>query len=92
MPAPFQDTALEIEAERRLLLKAATDIEQGWSRLRNQQELLTSLRASGQHSAEGERLVDMLQRMLIEWERHRDLIEQRLRYLERGAASSDPQE
>ena len=92
MPAPFEHTALEIEEERRLLRKADADIERGWSRLRDQQELLVSLRASGQHSVAGERLVDVLLQTLIEWERHRELIVQRLRYLERGvAASSDPQ-
>jgi hypothetical protein len=91
MVALSEQTMLEIEAERRLLQKADLDIERGRSRLRNQQELVASLQASSQHSTEGERLVQLLQRMLIEWERHRNLIEQRLAYLERGPGSSDPQ-
>jgi hypothetical protein len=90
MVALSEQTTLEIEAERRLLQKADLDIERGRSRLRNQQELVASLQASGQNSAEGERLVQSLQRMLIEWERHRNLIEQRLAYLEGGPGSSDP--
>ena len=79
----------EIEAEKRLLLKAEADIENGWSRLRNQQDLLTSLKASGHNTTEAERLVGLMKRTLIEWERHRLLIEERIAYLLARNSASD---
>lgn len=82
------ERAVELEAEKQLLVKAEADIESGWSRLRNQQELLNSLRASGHDTAQAERLIELLKRTLIEWERHRALIEQRIAYLEGGRAGS----
>ncbi|WP_245286499.1 hypothetical protein [Bradyrhizobium sp. ARR65] len=63
------------------MLKAQADILKGWERLRNQQDLVTSLRASGQNSAQAERLLELFKRTLVEWERHRALIEQRIAYL-----------
>jgi hypothetical protein len=44
------------------------------------------LQASGQNTEQAERLVSLLKRTLIEWERHRALIEQRIAYLEGGPA------
>ena len=83
------ERVLEIEAEKRLLLKAEADIEDGWSRLRSQQDLLTSLMASGHNTTEAERLVRLIRGTLIEWERHRLLIEQRIAYLQaRNSASA----
>jgi hypothetical protein len=89
MPAhPAATRVLEIEAEKRLLLKAQADIENGWWRLRNQQGLLTSLKASGHNTSEAERLVWLMESTLIEWERHRLLIEHRIAYLQdRNSAS-----
>ncbi|WP_291689282.1 hypothetical protein [Bradyrhizobium sp.] len=81
-----ESRTLEIEAERRQLLKAEADIEEGWSRLRNQEDLLASLRASGQNVKEAERLVRLLKSILIEWERHRGLIERRIAYLQKREA------
>ena len=78
------EKAVELESEKRLLVKAEADIESGWDRLRNQEDLLTSLRASGHNTEQAERLVELLKRTLIEWERHRALIEQRIAYLEGG--------
>jgi hypothetical protein len=80
------ERAVQLESEKQLLVKAEADIESGWSRLRNQQDLLTSLRASGQNTEQAERLVELLKRTLVEWERHRVLIEQRIAYLQGGAA------
>jgi hypothetical protein len=77
--------ALELAAEKRLLVKAEADIEAGWTRLRNQQDLLSSLQAAGENTREAERLVQLMKQSLIEWERHRVLIEQRIAYLEHGA-------
>jgi hypothetical protein len=76
--------ALELEAERSLLIKADTDIEEGWGRLRNQQELLTHMQLSGQDTDQAERLLRLLKCTLDEWERHRTLIEQRIAYLQTG--------
>lgn len=77
------DPAGQLRAEKTLLVKAARDIEEGWRRLRNQQQLLSDLQAGGHDSRQAERLVQLLQETLIEWERHRLLIEERVSYLER---------
>ena len=83
MPKPTAaERALELAGERSLLIKAEADIEEGWSRLRNQQELLTHMRISGHNTQEADRLVQLLKRTLVEWERHRTLIEQRIAYLQ----------
>jgi hypothetical protein len=79
------DRARELAAEKRLLLKAEANIEAGWSRIRNQQDLLSSLQAAGNNAREAERLEQLMKETLIEWERHRVLIEQRIAYLEHGA-------
>jgi hypothetical protein len=39
--------ALELEGEKRLLVKADADIEAGLARIRNQRDLLSSLEAAG---------------------------------------------
>ncbi|MBV8919677.1 hypothetical protein [Bradyrhizobium sp.] len=75
--------ALELEGEKRLLVKADADIEAGWTRLRNQQVLLSSLQAAGDNTREAERLVHLMEQTLVEWRRHRALIEQRIAHLER---------
>jgi hypothetical protein len=72
----------QLRAEKTLLIKAGRDIEEGWRRLRNQQQLLADLKADGHDSTQAERLVLLLQQILIEWERHRLLIEDRVHYLE----------
>jgi len=77
------DRAGELQAEKTLLLKAENDIEEGWKRLRNQQDLLSDLQASGHDITQAARLVQLMQQTLIEWERHRTLIEERVAYLER---------
>jgi hypothetical protein len=76
------DTAEQLRAEKTLLIKAERDIEEGWRRLRNQEQLLADLQAGGHDSKQAERLVQLLQQTLIEWERHRVLIEERVHYLE----------
>jgi hypothetical protein len=43
------------------------------------------LQAAGENTREAERLVQLMKQSLIEWERHRVLIEQRIAYLEHGA-------
>jgi hypothetical protein len=86
--AAFPDgRAEELRAEKALLLKAECDIEEGWKRLRNQRELLLELQAAGHDTRQAERLIQLLQSTLLEWERHRVLIEQRVAYLERETHS-----
>ena len=80
------DTRAELlRAERNLLVKADSDIEQGRQRLRNQENLLLELEAGGHDTKQAERLVELMRNTLTEWERHRVLIEERVAYLEKPA-------
>lgn len=74
----------ELQSERRQLIKAEADVEQGWARIRNQQDLVSELRMSGHDTRQAERLILLLKQTLVEWERHRSLIEARVAYLERA--------
>jgi hypothetical protein len=76
------DLARELKSEQRLLVKAEADIDAGWTRLRNQQDLLACLQSSGQNTTDAVRLFELLKLSLLEWERHRALIEQRIAYLQ----------
>jgi hypothetical protein len=87
MAAYPQSRIEELRSEKALLLRAESDIEQGWKRLRNQQDLLLELQAGGHDTRQAERLIVLLQSTLVEWERHRALIEQRVAYLERDSLS-----
>ena len=71
----------QLQIEQQLLLKAEADIEAGWKRVRSQEKLLSELRAAGYDTRDGERLTDLLLQTMVEWERHRTLIEQRVAYL-----------
>lgn len=86
MAAFPEKRAEELRTEKTLLLKAESDIEDGWKRLRHQQELLLELQAAGRDTRQAERLIELLKSTLVEWERHRVLIEQRAAYLEKGIA------
>jgi hypothetical protein len=77
----------ELRNEKALLIKAECDIEEGWKRLRNQQELLLELQGGGHDTKHAERLIELMKSTLIEWERHRALIEQRVAYLEKEVHS-----
>jgi hypothetical protein len=90
MAAYRADWAGQLRAEKTLLIKAESDIEEGWLRLRNQQSLLSGLQAAGHDTTQAERLVKLLQQTLVEWERHRTLIENRVAYLERQPPSELP--
>jgi len=85
-----RDLASELASEKQLLLKADTDIEAGRGRLHHQQELVDSLRNAGHNTVEAERLVGLMTDTLVEWERHRILIRDRVDYLERKKSESDP--
>ncbi|HTO61304.1 MAG TPA: hypothetical protein VMM15_08605 [Bradyrhizobium sp.] len=77
------EIALELEGEKRLLVKADADIEAGLTRIRNQQDVLSSLQTAGENTREAERLAHLLEQTLVEWRRHRALIGQRIAHLER---------
>ncbi|MEZ2141853.1 hypothetical protein AAE026_05975 [Bradyrhizobium sp. DN5] len=71
----------QLRTEQRLLVKADRDIEQGSQRIRDQEDRVRELTAEGHDTRQAERLVDLLKETLVEWERHRVLIEQRVTYL-----------
>jgi hypothetical protein len=77
---------LEIEAEKLQLVKADAHIEAGRGRLRDQQHLLRSVQSAGEESEDAERLLEAMKQTLIEWERHRELIEHRITYLKQDAS------
>ena len=87
-PAFLPKWADELHSEQKLLAKAELDIEQGWARLRDQQDLLSWLETTGHDTREAERLMQLFKRTLIEWERHRTLIEQRVAYLQRQVSGT----
>ena len=77
----------QLRLEQQLLVKADIDIEEGWQRIRNQQDLVDWLQRTGHDTGQAERLVHLLKQTLVEWERHRSLIKQRVAYLEEQVAS-----
>jgi hypothetical protein len=80
--------ARRLSFEQRQLQKAGADIEQGRTRLRDQEALLDWLEAAGRDTRQAERLAYLFQGTLAEWERHRTLIEQRVACLEKELAGS----
>ncbi|MGY3621043.1 hypothetical protein [Bradyrhizobium sp. USDA 10063] len=82
MAISLAERAEQLRVERRLLIKADADIEEGSKRLRNQQDLFFDLQAAGHDTTQAERLVLLLEQTLLQWECHRTLIEQRIAYLE----------
>lgn len=81
--------AQQLRSERQLLIKAEFDIEQGRRRLRDQRDLVERLRRAGHDTRQAEHLAGSLEGILVEWERHRVLIEQRIDYLERHMAARE---
>ena len=71
----------QLNAEQRLLVKADRDIEEGWQRIRDQEDRVRDLTAGGHDTRQAQRLVELLKQTVVEWERHRTLIEQRVIYL-----------
>ncbi len=71
----------QLNSEQRLLVKADRDIEEGWQRIRDQEDRVRELTSGGHDTRQAERLVDLLKQTLVEWERHRTLIAQRVVYL-----------
>ncbi|WP_439366923.1 hypothetical protein ACNJYD_16350 [Bradyrhizobium sp. DASA03005] len=87
MAISLAERTAQLDAEQRLLVKAEHDIESGWLRVRDQEDRLLELMAGGHDTCQAERLVDLLKQTLVEWERHRILIEQRVAYLQREVNS-----
>ncbi|MBR1166819.1 hypothetical protein [Bradyrhizobium liaoningense] len=83
MAISLAERTAQLDAERRLLVKAEHDIESGWQRVRDQQDRVRELMAGGHDTCQAERLVDLLKQTLVEWERHRTLIEERVTFLQR---------
>lgn len=80
----------QLDAEQRLLVKADKDIEDGWKRIRDQEDRVRELVAGGYDTRQAERLVDLLRQTLTEWERHRVLIAERVTYLRHEVESGWP--
>ena len=79
----------ELESERGLLAKAERDIEEGWLRLRRQQQVVAGIRDRGRQSHASDHLLMLTSQVLVEWERHRSLIVQRIAYLEERVLEGD---
>jgi hypothetical protein len=71
----------QLDTERRHLIKADRDIEEGSQRIRDQEDRIRELSAGGHDAGPAERLVEVLKQTLTEWRCHRVLIEQRIAYL-----------
>ena len=80
----------ELAFERIQLEKADVDIEQGRKRYLNQQDLVTELQFRGQDTRQAERLVELLEQTLLQWEFHRNLILQRIDHLQELNRTSIP--
>jgi hypothetical protein len=72
----------KIADERATLLMAGRHIADGEDRLRRQRDLLYQMRIRKLDTCQGERLVDVLQATLEQWQLHRGMIIERLAYLE----------
>ncbi|GLR83365.1 hypothetical protein [Bradyrhizobium iriomotense] len=81
MALSLAECTQQLNAEQRLLVKADRDIEEGWQRIRDQEDRVRDLTAGGHDTGQAERLVELLKQTVVEWERHRTLIEQRVIYL-----------
>ena len=86
--ALWTDRSQEIRTEMAVLRKADLDIRVGRARLLDQQNRLIELQARGCPTREAERLVELMQQTLLEWERHRALVVQRLAHLQNQAIAS----
>jgi hypothetical protein len=84
------DPVEQLRAEKALLVKADKDIEDGLKRLRHQKDLVLELQAGGHDIRQAERLVELMKDSLIEWERHRILIIDRVAYLEKMVEPGPP--
>lgn len=90
MAISLAERTLQLQAEERLLVKADQDIAEGSQRILDQEGRVQELMAAGHDCDQAQRLVDLFKQTLIEWKRHRTLIEQRVTYLRHEAAPEPP--
>jgi len=90
MAVSLVERAEQLRQERLLLEKADVDIEEGSLRIRAQQARVQELQAGGYDSRQAERLVELLEQTLVEWERHRTLIIQRVNFLQNELSRVQP--
>lgn len=81
MPTTAERNA-EIAFERQQLAKAEIDLGQGRTRYENQLALVAALKSAGRNVEQAERLAELLEQTLQQWEAHRALILQRIAHLE----------
>lgn len=82
--------ATELEREREALEKAGADIAEGQDRIDRQAALIAEMRSKGLDTAEGERLLTLLGDTLAHWEKHREMIVERISYLEGKSGARTP--
>lgn len=87
MAISLAERTAQLDTEQNLLVKAEKDIEEGWKRIRDQEDRVRELMAGGHDTRQAERLVNLLKQTVVEWERHRVLIEQRVEYLRHEVAA-----
>ena len=87
MAISLAERTAQLDTEQNLLVKAEKDIEEGWKRIRDQEDRVRELMAGGHDTRQAERLVNLLRQTVVEWERHRVLIEQRVEYLRHEVAA-----
>ena len=87
MAISLAERTAQLDTEQNLLVKADKDIEEGWKRIRDQEDRVRELMAGGHDTRQAERLVNLLRQTVVEWERHRVLIEQRVEYLRHEVAA-----
>ncbi len=90
MTLSLAERTQQLLAEERLLVKAEADIDEGARRIRDQEDRVRELQAGGHDAAHAQKLVELLKQTLVEWERHRTLIIQRVDFLKREVRSMPP--
>jgi hypothetical protein len=88
-PAPVT-IAEQLQHERQALQLAEKHVSAGAERLRRQQVLVQQLSHNGIELAQAQRLSDGLNSTLAEWVRHRDMILERIAYLEHAPSIPRP--
>lgn len=80
----------ELEGERRTLVLADRDIREGEARIAHLRQLIDREGLSGRDAARAEDTLGIFLATLQQWQRHRELIVQRIAYLEGLTGSAVP--
>jgi hypothetical protein len=80
----------ELEFERATLVRADRDIAEGEARIARQFTLINQLRGDGHDTAKAEQMLLLLEQTLTTWIAHRELIRERIGYLERQLGGQEP--